>query len=614
MYSSRFLCFLVIAIPIALTASALPSPPPLKFGPNLLANFANSSVEFEASTVVQLPSNAGYIITAAIESPKGAQLPGVLDAKDVAHRNTTSRMGLIVRLSSTGKFLWGRRTCALPRGESLRAAASPEGAIFVAGARLVGGSSESYLVLARYNLNGTEEYFRDDHGRGPKYAYRAIAVQGDKTILLAATLGAGKLQGSLGGDGAELGSIALVSARQGNGSSEQRATITRSAKGTVEQEKMWGMTLLVDVAFILARRKVVVDGVYSTGDIVYRIPVADVARPPAAQAELPTLNGFRPKIGIGAGGVLVGQVSREGSKSSLVLTRLDSTTLKPSNFAGSQTNKLAQTIFSPSGGMERADTVLAKIVDAPPGAAVILSAQTGFGEMPDIPDEEGQFNLRPSVIEVSAGGNVSRTQTASSTRKLTAADALRIGNDTLTLATDTTDAGRHALYLAVAAGPAAPKAGERSGGEDVACIGMRSVVRGVGILQTIRARGLRRQRHPLRSIRTALRLENGRVHVLCLAKRGSRVCVTPGHIVYLHGVARYMRDVCKMIPCEEDMQEVVNFKSQCGDHIAVNEDLAISMHSADADTLNSGKPAGRVAEDECAQQKSSWMYWMASTL
>lgn len=606
---------MLLAIPIALASAALPQPPPLKFGPNLLASFANDSFEFEASSLVRLHNDAGFVITAAVESPKGVQIPGIVDAKDVAHRNTTARMGLILRLSSTGQVLWGRRTCALPRGESLRAAASPGGALFVAGARLVGGSDDSFLVLARYKLDGTEEYFRDDHGRGPKYAYRGIAVRGDNTVLLAASLGSGKLQNSAGGDGAQRGSVALVSAFQGNGSSSQMATITRSASGTVEKERLWAMALIGEDAYVLARREVAVNGVYSMSDTLYRIHANELARPPVAQKELPTRNGFRPKVGAGAGGVLVGQIAREGSKSSLVLTRLEAASLNPANFAGGNSSSLAQTIFSPSGGMERADSVLAKILNVPPGAAVVLSAQTGFGEMPDIPDEEGQFNQRPSVIDVSSGGSVSRTQTASSTRKLTAVDAVRIGNGTVVLATDTTDTGKHALYLAVAAGPPKPTSADpRAGSENQACIGVRSVVRGVGILQTIRSRGLRRQRHPLRSIRAALRLESGRVRVLCFAEHGSKVCVTPGHIVYVRGVARYMRDVCKVMACEEDLQEVVNFKSQCGDHIAVNEHLAISMHSADTDALHSGRTAGKVAEDECAQQRSNWVYWMASTL
>ncbi len=307
-----------VALPVY---NALPRPAPRKFSANLLASFGNSSFTIEGSSIVRLLNNTGFIATGWMKSSSGVKLTGVVDAPDVAHVNTTARMGLVLRISSSGEILWARRTCALPKGASLHAAVSPTGSIFIAGSRLVGGSVESYLVLARYAANGTQLYFKDSHARGPGFSYSGIIAKGNQTVLLIANIKRGPLPNSAGGDGAGTGSVAVIEAFQSNGTMRQRATITRSANKTVESEKPEDVAISSDLGtlYLLVRRVVVVDYRYNKTDTVYALNASSLSRPPSAQVGLDTGFGRGPKLAVVGDVVHVGQVISPATRSSFAL-------------------------------------------------------------------------------------------------------------------------------------------------------------------------------------------------------------------------------------------------------------------------------------------------------
>ncbi len=230
-------------------------------------------------------------------------------------------------------------------------------------------------------------------------------------------------------------------------------------------------------------------------------------------------------------------------------------------------------------------------------------------------------NLRPSVVDLAIDGLFGASSTADTARTIVAADATRIGNDTLVFGTDRHNPKASVLYLAVVGSPVYNITKDptgRSGSTEVvgaACIGVGSVLNGVNILDAIRTvRGARKQHHPLRKVRSLLRMEEKTVRVMCFSESGSRVCTTPGHVVFVRGKARYMRDVCFERSCEDEMQDVVSFKGTCGTQVHVHNELSISMHSASASELASGRIADQVVLDECTLREKSWMRWFTSTL
>lgn len=144
-----------------------------------------------------------------------------------------------------------------------------------------------------------------------------------------------------------------------------------------------------------------------------------------------------------------------------------------------------------------------------------------------------------------------------------------------------------------------------------ACIGKSTRVNGRSIGNIIESHpGLRTQYHPLRWLKNGGLEEQ--MEMVCLQNedRHNRFCATENHIVRYEGVPMFMRDVCRRLECNKQLDFAINFKGECGNNVKINSKLDATMHSGKYDLLS----AEETVKQECEMRENMRLLWLVRTL